>query len=431
MIIDKISGSRVRFDVTVSKELFEHALDHAFEKVNKNVEIKGFRKGHAPRAVYEAKYGVETLYEEAVNHALQDTYFDVISENNLQVVAQPKINLEFDKIKRGQDFSYEVIVAVKPEVQLGEYKGIVLPQPNLLVTEAEVEADANRALDQHAELSLKEEGTIEQGNTVVFDFSGSVNGEKFEGGTSENYELVIGSGQFIPGFEEQMIGLALGSEADLTVTFPESYHEASLAGKEAVFHVKIHEIKQRIVPALNDEFVQELNLEGVSTVEQYKAYLLNQLQAQKENREKQNTMNQAIQKVVDQSIFDLPEEMVQEEVQKLRENQERQIKGYGLDFNTYLQYMGKTMETFLEDLKKDATSQLRAQLVIEAVGKKENFEISDEEVEAKYAEIVEQYKSQNVTLDQAKAAIPLDAVKDEVRFRKAIDFIVANVVYQG
>lgn len=431
MIIDKISGSRVRFDVTVSKELFEHALDHAFEKVNKNVEIKGFRKGHAPRAVYEAKYGVETLYEEAVNHALQDTYFDVISENNLQVVAQPKINLEFDKIKRGQDFSYEVIVAVKPEVQLGEYKGIVLPQPNLLVTEAEVEADANRALDQHAELSLKEEGTIEQGNTVVFDFSGSVNGEKFEGGTSENYELVIGSGQFIPGFEEQMIGLALGSEADLTVTFPETYHEASLAGKEAVFHVKIHEIKQRIVPALNDEFVQELNLEGVATVEQYKAYLLNQLQAQKENREKQNTMNQAIQKVVDQSMFDLPEEMVQEEVQKLRENQERQIKGYGLDFNTYLQYMGKTMEAFLEDLKKEATSQLRAQLVIEAVGKKENFEISDEEIEAKYAEIVEQYKSQNVTLDQAKAAIPLDAVKDEVRFRKAIDFIVANVVYQG
>lgn len=431
MIIDKISGSRVRFDVTVSKELFEHALDHAFEKVNKNVEIKGFRKGHAPRAVYEAKYGVETLYEEAVNHALQDTYFDVISENNLQVVAQPKINLEFDKIKRGQDFSYEVVVAVKPEVQLGEYKGIVLPQPNLLVTDAEVEADANRALDQHAELSLKEEGTIEQGNTVVFDFSGSVNGEKFEGGTSENYELVIGSGQFIPGFEEQMIGLALGSEADLTVTFPETYHEASLAGKEAVFHVKIHEIKQRIVPALNDEFVQELNLEGVSTVEQYKTYLFNQLQAQKENREKQNTMNQAIQKVVDQSMFDLPEEMVQEEVQKLRENQERQIKGYGLDFNTYLQYMGKTMEAFLEDLKKEATSQLRAQLVIEAVGKKENFEISDEEIEAKYAEIVEQYKSQNVTLDQAKAAIPLDAVKDEVRFRKAIDFIVANVVYQG
>ncbi len=431
MIIDKISGSRVRFDVTVSKELFEHALDHAFEKVNKNVEIKGFRKGHAPRAVYEAKYGVESLYEEAVNHALQDTYFDIISEQNLQVVAQPKINLEFDKIKRGQDFSYEVIVAVKPEVLLGEYKGITLPQLDLAVTEAEVDAEINRALDQHAELSLKEEGTIEQGNTVVFDFSGSVNGEKFEGGTSENYELVIGSGQFIPGFEDQMVGLAIGSEADLTVVFPESYHEASLAGKEAVFHVKIHEIKQRIVPALDDEFVQELNLEGISTVEAYKTHVVTTLESQKQTREKQNTMNLAIQKVVDQSQFDLPEEMVQEEVQKMKENQERQIKGYGLDFNTYLQYMGKTMESFMEDLKKEATSQLRAQLVIEAVGKKENFEISDEEVEAKYAEIVEQYKSQNVTLEQAKAAIPLDAVKDEVRFRKAIDFIVANVVYEG
>ncbi len=379
MIIDKISGSRVRFDVTVSKELFEHALDHAFEKVNKNVEIKGFRKGHAPRAVYEAKYGVESLYEEAVNHALQDTYFDIISEQNLQVVAQPKINLEFDKIKRGQDFSYEVIVAVKPEVLLGEYKGITLPQLDLAVTEAEVDAEINRALDQHAELSLKEEGTIEQGNTVVFDFSGSVNGEKFEGGTSENYELVIGSGQFIPGFEDQMVGLAIGSEADLTVVFPESYHEASLAGKEAVFHVKIHEIKQRIVPALDDEFVQELNLEGISTVEAYKTHVVTTLESQKQTREKQNTMNLAIQKVVDQSQFDLPEEMVQEEVQKMKENQERQIKGYGLDFNTYLQYMGKTMESFMEDLKKEATSQLRAQLVIEAVGKKENFEISDEE----------------------------------------------------
>ena len=429
MIIDKLSGSRVRFEVTVSKELFEHALDHAFEKVIKNVEIKGFRKGHAPRQVYEAKYGVESLYEEAVNHALQDTYFDTVSENNIAVVAQPKINLEFEKIKRGQDFTYEVVVAVKPEIVLGTYKGIELVKPSLTVSEEEVNNSIQSEQNRQAELVLKETGSIENGNTVIFDFSGSVNGEKFEGGTSENYELVIGSNQFIPGFEEQMIGLQVGDEKDLTVVFPESYHEASLAGKEAVFAVKIHEIKERITPELNDEFVKELQIEGVETVDQYRAHIERTLTEQKEQRSKQETTNLAIQKVVEGSSFDLPEEMVQEEVQKLRENQERQIKQYGLDFNTYLQYMNKTMDSFLEELKVEATSQLRAQLVIEAVGKQENFEVSDADMEVKYLEIVEQYKSQNVTLEQAKAAIPADAVKDEVRFRKAIDFIVENINY--
>jgi trigger factor len=429
MIIDKLSGSKVRFEVTVSKELFEHALDHAFEKVNKEVEIKGFRKGHAPRSVYEAKYGVESLYDEAINHALQDTYFEVVSENNIQVVAQPKINLEVEKIKRGQDFTYEVVVAVKPEIILGQYAGVSVNKPVLTVSEAEIEAEIAKELDKNAEMTLKEDGVIEQGDTAVFDFSGSVDGVKFDGGTAENHEMVIGSGQFIPGFEEQMIGLATDQTKNVVVTFPESYHEASLAGKEAIFEVLVHEIKSRVVPAIDDSFVKDLNIDGVETVAQYREYLSNNLSASKQEKSKNDVTNQAIQVVVENASFDLPEEMIQEEASKMKEATQRQIKQYGLDFNTYLQYMGKTVEQYEEEVASEATRNLRAQLVIEAVGKKENLEVTNEEIETKYLEIVEQYKAQNVTIEQAKAAIPLDAVKDEVRFRKAVEFIVENVVY--
>ncbi|MDP2426171.1 MAG: trigger factor [Candidatus Izemoplasmatales bacterium] len=429
MIIDKLSGSKVRFEVTVSKELFEHALDHAFEKVNKEVEIKGFRKGHAPRSVYEAKYGVESLYDEAINHALQDTYFEVVSENNIQVVAQPKINLEVEKIKRGQDFTYEVVVAVKPEIILGQYSGVAVSKPVLTVSEAEIDAEVSKELDKNAEMTLKEDGVIAQGDTAVFDFSGSVDGVKFDGGTAENHEMVIGSGQFIPGFEEQMIGLATDQTKNVVVTFPESYHEASLAGKEAIFEVLVHEIKTRVVPAIDDSFVKELNIEGVETVAQYREYLSNNLSASKQEKSKNDVTNQAIQVVVENASFDLPEEMIQEEASKMKEATQRQIKQYGLDFNTYLQYMGKTVEQYEEEVASEATRNLRAQLVIEAVGKKENLEVTNEEIETKYLEIVEQYKAQNVTIEQAKVAIPLDAVKDEVRFRKAVEFIVENVVY--
>ncbi|MDD4070739.1 MAG: trigger factor, partial [Candidatus Izemoplasmatales bacterium] len=262
MIIDKLSGSRVHFEVNVTKEQFEHGLDHAFAIENEKVTIKGFRKGKAPRNVFEAKYGVEALYEEAIQHVLQETYYNTVMENNIDVVAQPKIDLDVTKIKRGEDFSYRVTVAVKPEIKLGEYKNIKVELLPTDVSDAEVEAEINRKLEQNAEMVVKEEGVIEKNDTAVFDFSGSVDGEKFEGGTAENHELVIGSGNFIPGFEDQMLGMASEEEKDVVVTFPEDYQEKSLAGKEAVFAVKVHEIKQRVVPTLDEEFVKEQNMEG-------------------------------------------------------------------------------------------------------------------------------------------------------------------------
>lgn len=424
MIIDKLSGSRVHFEVTVTKELFEHALDHAFEEVNKNTEIKGFRKGKAPRNVYEAKYGVESLYEEAINHALQDTYYEAVTENQIQVVAQPKIDLDFQKVKRGEDFTYTVTVAVKPTVVLGQYLDIEVALLPADVSEEEINFEIERELEKNAEMVLKESGDLQDGNTAVFDFSGSVDGVKFDGGTAENYELVIGSNQFIPGFESQMVGMKPEEEKAVTVTFPEDYQEKTLAGKEAVFQVKLHEIKERVVPTLTVDFVKDLNIDGVSTVDEYREHVKNHLLDTKKSQNDNHVLHTVVEKATENASFELPEEMVMEEVSRMQDNAEKQIKQYGLDFNTYLQYMGKTKEQYDEEIKLEAGKNLRQQLVIEAIGKQEALEVTEAEIEAKYAEIVEQYKSQNVTLEQAKAAIPVEAIKDEVTYKKAIDLLV-------
>ncbi|HOW38186.1 MAG TPA: trigger factor [Bacillota bacterium] len=428
MIIDKLNGSKVRFEITVTKEQFEHGLDHAFAEINEKVEIKGFRKGHAPRNIYEAKYGVESLYEEAINHVIQDTYYDAVMENHIDVVAQPKINFDIKNVKRGVDFTYEVVVAVKPEIVLGQYKGLEVKKGSDVADEAEINAEIDAELAKNAEMVLKETGALALQETAVFDFSGTVDGVKFEGGTSENYELVIGSNQFIPGFEEQMIGMNPGESKDVVVTFPADYHEKNLAGKEAVFAVKLHEIKQRVVPTLTDDFVKDLNLEGVSSVDEYRAHVRSTIETRKKEQNANRLSNEAVEQAVANATFEVPVEMVQEEVSRLRENTQRQIKQYGLDFATYLKYMGKTEEEYGKDLETEALRNLRTQLVIEAVAKAENFQATDAEIEAKYLEIVEQYKAQKVTIEQAKAAIPTQTIVEEIAFRKAVDFIGANAV---
>ena len=273
---------------------------------------------------------------------------------------------------------------------------------------------------------VKESGVIEKGDTAVFDFSGSVNGEKFEGGTAENYELVIGSGNFIPGFEDQMIGMASEEEKDVVVTFPEEYQEKTLAGKEAVFQVKVHEIKQRVVPALDEEFVKELNLDGVETLEDYKKHVYEELKSAKEKQNEQYLRQSVIQKATENAEFELPEEMVKDEAHNMNENTKNQIKQYGLDFNMYLQYMGKTEEDYQKELEEQAKKTLSEQLVINEIAKSENLTATEEEIKAKYDEIVEQYKSQNVTLEQAKQAIPESAIIAEIAYSKALDLIVST-----
>jgi len=424
MIIDKLSGSRVHFEVTVSKEQFEHGLDHAFAEKNKDVEIKGFRKGKAPRNVYESTYGVESLYDEAIQHVLQETYYNAVVENEIEVVAQPNIDLDVANIKRGEDFTYKVTVAVKPEVVLGEYFGV---QVDILPAEAsdwEIDQEIAKKLEKQAEMIIKEEGVLENGDTAVFDFSGSVDGVKFEGGTAENYELVIGSGSFIPGFEDQMLGMKSEEEKDVVVTFPEDYQEKTLAGKEAVFVCKLHEIKVRQVPELTEDFIAELNEENIKTIEDYRTKIKSEILTSKESQNQNHIRSTVIKKAVENATFELPEEMILEETNRSLDQTKQQVTQYGLDYNTYLQYMGKTEEQFKEELTVQAKKTLEEQMVIEAIAKKEKLEPTNEEIEAKYLEIQEQYKAQNVTIEQVKQAIPRSAIISEIGYYKAIELLV-------
>jgi trigger factor len=378
--VDQLSGSKVRIEIEVSKEQFEHGLDHAFDAIKGEVEIKGFRKGKVTRAIFEKNYGVESLYEEAINHVMQETYVAAVTENKIEVVAQPKIDLDITSVERGKGFTYVAEVAVKPVVTLGEYKGLKFEKLSEEVDAAKVDVEIEKLLEQNAELVLKEEGTLENGDTAIFDFKGSVDGEFFEGGTAENYELKIGSGQFIPGFEEQMVGMAVGEEKDVNVTFPENYQAENLKGKDAVFNVKLHEMKVKQLPELTDEFVAELEKDGISTVEELKADALAKLQEALVVENKNKKVDFAVEEATNNASFELPQEMIVEEKNRLQDNVVQQAKQYNLDLDTYLGFSGISKEDFDKNMMKDAEKSISYNLVIEAISKEEKIEASEEEI---------------------------------------------------
>jgi trigger factor len=425
--IDTLSGSKVRIEIEVSAHQFEHGLDHAFDAIKGEVEVKGFRKGKVTRAIYEQKFGVESLYEEAINHVLQETYVGAIMEHNIEVVAQPKIDLDITKVKRGEAFKYVAEVAVKPVVTLGEYKGLKMEKQHTEVSDEDIAKELEKLREQNAELVLKEEGTLEKGDTAIFDFEGFVDGEAFDGGKAENYELKIGSGQFIPGFEDQMLGMALGEEKDLNVTFPENYQAENLKGKDAVFKVKLHEMKVRELPELTDDFVKDLDKEGIETVEQLKDDAKKRLTEQMIQNNKNARVDFAVTEATNNATFELPEEMVIEEKNRLMDNVAQQAKQYNLDLDTYLQFSGITKEDFEKNLMNDAKRSLSYNLVVEAISKEENIQATEEEREAKYQEIAEQY---NMGIDQVKAALKDNAVDSEVIYRKTIDFLVDSLIIE-
>jgi trigger factor len=422
--IDQLQGSKVRIEIEVSSDQFEHGLDAAFNAVKDDVEVKGFRKGKVSRAVFEQHYGVESLYEEAINHVLQETYIEAITTNNVEVVAQPKIDLDVTKVEKGKGFTYVATVAVKPEVTLGEYKNLPFKKQSTEVTDEQVDKDIETLLSQNAELVLKEEGTLENGDTAIFDFEGFVDGVAFEGGKAENYELQIGSGQFIPGFEDQMLGMTLGEEKDLNVTFPEEYQAENLKGKDAVFKVKLHEMKVRELPTLTDEFVKELDKEGIETVESLKEDTKNKLVKALEESNKRARVDFAVDEATKNASFELPEDMIVEEKNRLMDNVTNQAKQYNLDLETYLSFSGVSKEDFEKNLMKDAEKSIGYNLVIEAVAKAENLEATDEELEVLYNELATQY---NMGVEQVKAAVNVEAVKSEAVYRKTVDFLVDNL----
>ena len=424
MKVEKVTNNRVKFTFEVTPAEFEHGLDHAFDHVQKDVEIKGFRKGHVPRNVYETKFGVESLFEDALNHVLHHKYHEAQNHPDYEIVGQPAIDVDFNNIKRGEAFDVHIIAPVKPEVKLGAYKGIEVKNIKTDVTESEVNAEIKSLLEQNGQLELKE-GNLELGDTAIFDFEGFLNNEPFEGGKAENYSLEIGSNTFIPGFEDQMVGMAPGEERDLNVTFPENYQAENLKGQAVVFKVKLHEVKVKSKSELNDEFVVSLKRENVSTVEELKASIKAELE-QTKLTEANNEMNGSIIKqVLDNAEVDIPVEMIEEETKHYRENAEQQAKQYGIEFDMFLSLSGVTKEQFEEQIAEEAKKRVRTTLVIEAVAKAENIQATDEELDQKYEELSKQY---NMPVEEIKKYLPKDVLNNDVAINKAYQFVLDQAV---
>ena len=417
---EKQEGNEGILTINVSADEFEKALDQAFKKVVKDVSLPGFRKGRIPRNIFEKRFGVESLYQDAVDLVLPKAYGEAIDETGIFPVDQPSVDIE--EIERGKDLVFTCEVTVKPEVKLGEYKGLEVEEESVEITDEDLEKELEALQESQAELVLKEEGSIEEGNTVVIDFEGFLDGEAFEGGKGENHPLEIGSGQFIPGFEEQLIGKEAGEDPEITVTFPADYHAEDLAGKEAVFKVKIHEIKEKEIPELDDEFAKDVD-EEVETLAELKDKKKEQLQKEKEQSVENKKRETLIEKVTENSEVDIPEAMIDTELDHMMREFEQRLQMQGMTMDNYFQFSGQTEEELKEQMKNDAEKRVKTNLTLEAILEEEELEVTEEDIEK---EIEEMAKLYNMEKDQIVGMLGgnSDVLKEDLKVKKAIDFIV-------
>jgi trigger factor len=421
--VEKIPNSMVKLTVEVEADLFNHGLDHAFEEEVKNVEIKGFRKGKVPRATFEKMFGIERLFETAVNHTINHTYTEALEQANVIPAAQPRLDVDFASLGKDKPMVYTIEVAVKPEVTLGEVEGIQVTKVDTAILDGDVEAELEHRLSHKAELLPKQGDTLETGDTAIFDFTGFLQGEEFDGGKAENYQLKIGSGQFIPGFEEGMLGMKLGESKDIPVTFPENYQAENLAGQPVVFKVVLHEIKTQKSPELTKELIKELGKEATTKDE-----LLKEIRTEMEARNAEQAKNQLIDTVVRKAattaVVDIPHDMIHAEMDRMMEDLERQAKQYNIEVEMFLQFQGTTLEQYKQDLHQRAEDQLRYSLVLEAIATTRELKPSDEKLEETYADIAKQY---NMELDKVKEALPPESLTEQLKTQLAVDYLVAKI----
>src|SRR5690625_1317529 len=373
---EKQEGNEGILTVNVSAGQFDQALDQAFKKVVKDVSLPGFRKGRIPRPIFEKRFGVESLYQDAVDIVLPDAYMKAVEETGIQPVEQPEVDI--DDIEQGKNLIFTAKVTVKPEVTLGEYKGLEVEEQSVEVTDEDVDEDIETQRQQHAELVVKEEGKVEQGDTVVMDFEGFMDGEAFEGGKGENHSLEIGSGQFIPGFEEQLVGKESGEDTEVKLTFPEDYHAEELAGKEATFKVEIHEIKAKELPELDDEFAKDVD-EEVETLDELKKKKKEQLEEQKKQDADNQKRETLIEQASDNAEVDIPEAMVDTELDQMFSEFEQRLQMQGMTMDMYFQFSGQDENALKEQMKGDAEKRVKTNLTLEAIVNSENIEVTEED----------------------------------------------------
>ena len=418
---EKKEGNEGLLTVTVPSEKVDKALDQAFKKVVKQINVPGFRKGKVPRPIFEQRFGVEALYQDAVDILLPEAYGEAIDETGINPVAQPEVNVT--QIEKGKDFIFEATVTVEPEVKLGDYKGLEIEKQDSELTDEELEESINHSLGHMAEMVVKEDGAVENGDTVNIDFSGSVDGEEFEGGQAEGYDLEVGSGSFIPGFEEQLEGMKTGEEKDVVVTFPEEYHAEELAGKEAAFKTKVNEIKYKDVPELNDEIANELDAEA-NSVDEYKENLRKRLAEQKATEAENTEKEEAIKKATDNATIDIPQAMIDTELDRMVQEFGQRIQQQGLDLQTYFQISGQDESQLREQMKDDAEQRVKTNLTLTAIADAENIEVSDEDIDKELEKMSEQF---NISVEDIKNTLGnTDIVKNDVRIQKVIDLLKDN-----
>jgi trigger factor len=421
---EKLEGNRGVLTIEVSADKVNEGLDAAFKKVVKQINVPGFRKGKMPRGMFEKRFGVEALYQDALDFIFPDAYMTAIDETGIEPIAQPE-NVDFDLEQMGKDkdFTFKATVQVKPEVILGEYKGLEVEEIDTTVSEEDVQKELEALQNRHAELVVKEEGTAVLGDTVVIDFEGFVDGEAFEGGKGENYSLELGSGSFIPGFEEQLVGVAAGESKDVEVTFPEEYHAAELAGKPAVFKTTVHEIKGKELPALDDEFAKDVDDE-VETLDALKEKIKTRLEDSKKHEAEHNLQDTVVEKAAENAQVELPEVMIDNEVNRLLQDFEQRLQMQGMNLQLYYQFSGQDEEALREQMKADAEKNVRVRLTLEAIAKAENLEVSEEDVNAELEKMAGMY---NMPVDNIKKALGgTEGIKEELKYKKAIDFLVEN-----
>lgn len=409
--------------ITIEGDEWVKALDKAFDKKNKEVTIAGFRKGKAPRNVYEKKYGKESLFFDASDFVIQDAYMKALTQlgDESVPVAQPKIditNISDEKI----EFKFTFIT--KPDVNVKKYKGLKVTKEKVSVTKEEIDHEISHILERYSDLVVKENGSVEKGNVAIIDFEGFKDGEKFEGGKGENYELEIGSNTFIPGFEDQLIGMKTSEEKDINVTFPEDYPAEELKGKEVVFKVKVNEIKEKTKRELDKELFEDLGMEGVNSKETLEEEIKKNIEAQKEMDAENKYVDKLLEEVGKNTEVDIPEEMVEEEVDRLIHRFEEQIKMQGISLELYYQFTKTTEKDLRNQLEKEAYSHVLYRLMLEEISKLEKLEVTDEEASAEASKLAEKYNMKEEEFLKAFGGIEM--VKYDLEMRKVIDYLKEN-----
>ncbi|MBO1719988.1 trigger factor [Extibacter sp. GGCC_0201] len=422
--VEKLEKNMAKLTIEVPADDLEKALQSAYMKQKNKINMPGFRKGKVPRQMIEKMYGAEIFYDDAANELIPKAYSDAYEECELNIVSQPDINVV--QIEKGKPFIFTADVATKPEVKLGEYKGLEVDKVSTRVTQKEVDAKIQEEAEKNARTVAVEDRPVQDGDEVILDFEGFVDGVAFEGGKGENYPLTIGSNSFIPGFEEQLVGAEAGKEIEVNVTFPEDYHAEDLKGKEAVFKCTVHEIKAKELPEIDDEFAAEVS--EFDTLEEYKADVKAKIKDEKAAEGKTKKEDQVVEQAVKNAEMEIPKAMIETQVRQMADDFAQRIQSQGLSMEQYFQFTGMTAEKMLEELRPQAIKRIETRLVLEAIAKAENIEISDEKIDEELVKMAESYKMEVDKLKEFMGENEKNQMKEDMAVQEAVTFLLDSAV---